>query len=88
MWLSEHFRTITGTLKVGGLPSFQNSYQIQGDGVFSNNIGTEYFERVANGSYATGSKSVNMNASNSSSVFRDLNTVQPAALQTLIIIKA
>ena len=78
---------ITGTLKVGGVSGFQNVYQIQGDGVFSNNIGTEYFERVANGSYATGSKSVNMNASNSSSVFRDLNTVQSAALQTLIIIK-
>ena len=63
-------------------------YQIQGDGVFSNDIKSGYFERVANGNNVTGSVSVNMNASNSSSVFRDLNTVQPAALQTLIIIKA
>ena len=79
---------IIGMLKVGYLPGLQNLYQIQGDGVFSNDIKNGYFERVANGSNATGSVSVNMNASNSSSVFRDLNTVQPAALQTLIIIKA
>lgn len=79
---------ISGTLKVGNLPRFQNSYQIEGDGVFSNNTKNGYFEQVANGNNTTGSVSVNMNASNSSSVFRDLNTVQPAALQTLIIIKA
>ena len=78
---------IIGTLKVGYLPGLQNLYQIQGGGVFSNDIKNGYFERVSNGSNATGSVSVNMNASNSSSVFRDLNTVQPAALQTLIIIK-
>ena len=78
---------ITGTLKVGYLPSSQNLYQIQGDGVFSNDIKTGYFERVANGNNVTGSGSVNMTASNSSSVFRGLNTVQVAALQALIIIK-
>ena len=75
-------------LKVGYLSGFQNLYQIEGDGVFSNDIKKGYFERVSNGGNTTGSVSVNMNASNSSSVFRDLNTVQPAALQILIIIKA
>ena len=82
-----HYPNITGTLKVGNLPSFQNSYQIQGDGAFSQNVVKGYFERISNGSNATGAVSVNMNASNSSSVFRGLNTVQVAALQALIIIK-
>ena len=87
-YLEAGLPNIIGTLKVGNLPSYQNMYQIQGDGAFSNNTKNGYFERIANGSNATGSGSVNMNASNSSSVFKDLNTVQPAALQTLIIIKA
>ena len=88
LWLfGQCYPNITGTLKVGNLPSFQNSYQIQGDGAFSQNVVSGYFERIANGSNATASTSVKMNASNSSSVFRGLNTVQVAALQALIIIK-
>ena len=74
-------------LKVGYLSGFQNLYQIQGSGAFSDNIDKGYFEKVANGGNKTASVSVNMNASNSSAVFRDLNTVQTAAFQALIIIK-
>ena len=81
------YPNITGVLKVGCLSGFQNLYQIQGGGAFSDNIDKGYFEKVANGVNKTASVSVNMNASNSSAVFRDLNTVQAAAFQALIIIK-
>ena len=86
-YLEAGLPNITGVLKVGYLSGFQNLYQIQGGGAFSDNIDKGYFEKVANGANKTASVSVNMNASNSSAVFRDLNTVQAAALQALIIIK-
>ena len=78
---------ITGSLNAGSLSGAQNIIQIRGNGAFSYELKKSYFERVANGSNATGSSEVRMKASNLSAVFGDSTTVQPNAFQTLIIIK-
>lgn len=78
---------ITGAMQAGGLSGFQNIIRMSGTGAFNDEVSKSFFEKISNGSWATSSGKVTLDASSSNDIFGRATTAQPPACQILMIIK-
>ena len=74
-------------MQAGGLSGFQNIIRMSGTGAFNDEVSKSFFEKISNGSWATSSGKVTLDASSSNDIFGRATTAQPPACQILMIIK-